>query len=68
MATILKPCPYCKGTVTIRKIKFPKALIPRRFAECDSCHYCGRTARTAWGAILKWNKEDRDGKVLLELR
>ena len=57
MATKPKPCPYCKGTqVTIWKIKFPKAWILRHFAECDSCHYCGRTARTTWGAILKWNK------------
>ena len=57
MAIKPKPCPYCKGTqVTIWKIK----SIHRRFAECDSCHYCGRTARTQWGAIMKWNKGDMD--------
>ena len=57
MAIKPKPCPYCKGTqVTIWKITFPQAWIPRRFAECDSCHYCGRTARTKWGAIMKWNR------------
>ena len=64
MAIKPKPCPYCKGTrLSLWKINFPKVLIPRRFVECDSCHYCGRTARTTWGAIKAWNRRAEDGEV-----
>jgi hypothetical protein len=57
-----KPCPLCSGT----KLETWRTIIPsppRRYQiVCAACYYCGREALTRWGAVLKWNRDERRKK------
>lgn len=51
----LKPCPHCKGTdFDIGSIRYPPKSPRRWFVVCNGCQYCGITAWTRLGAVLKW--------------
>jgi len=59
--TELKPCPSCGGKKIIMNIiVYPSAFPKKRFMECDSCHWCSKTARTNIGAKRKWNRRVED--------
>ena len=57
-----KPCTLC-GEATLKTWRTIIPSTPLRYQiECAACYYCGREAMTRWGAVLKWNLDERRKK------
>ena len=57
----LKPCPMCGAKDPVHVLYIVRRL-NKHAIECERCHYYGKKAYTARGAIRKWNRIKVEGE------
>ena len=59
-----KPCPNC-GSSRVYIWHICTARLPWwHYAECEDCHWCGKTKLFRRRAIKAWNKEEKNENFL----